>query len=638
MRLFSSCQRAAAALVTSFVLGFLFATPCAAQFRGQVYVSGLTHPVAFVQDPSNAAVQFVPQQDGLIRVIQGGALQPGGFLDLRPFVATGGERGLLSLAFPPDYATSRRFYVSFVNSDGNLVVSRFHRSGDPLSADAGSRFDLQWSTGNRFILHPQTLHFGGHMAFGADGNLYIGTGDGGEPRDASHQAQNPSSLLGKFLRVDVHVGDEDNEGFDIPAGNPFAGGGGAPEVWSLGLRNPWRFSVDDPARGGTGALLISDVGEDAFEEFNYEPAGRAGRNYGWRNREGAHDFETLLPPGTTPLIDPTFEYDHSFGRSITGGYIYRGTSSPTMAGRYVFGDFVRGRIWSIALAIHPTTGEATATDFREHTAEINATAATRQISSFGVDASGELYVVSWGDGTIVALRPSSGTAPVMQIENPVNGSRVRQPFTVSGFTLDAIAADAGVSSVHVWAFPAAGTPQFLGLANSGLSRPDVAAFYGPQFANTGYSLPVKGLAPGDYTIVVYGWVNAAQGFTAVGVRQVTIEPAGLIWVDTPGQHAVVGSPFFLGGWAVDPAALTGTGINTIHIWAYPADGGAPTFVGVPGYGPRGDVAAYFGSQFLNSGFGINVTLPPGTWYVVVYAMSSVSGGFDTVGWVILTVV
>ena len=443
-----------------------------------------------------------------------------------------------------------------MNTDGNTVVSRFYRSaGDPLVADPATRFDLQWSTGDRFISHPEQYHYGGNLVFGADGYLYVGFGDGGEPNDASHQAQNLSKLHGKLLRINVNVDDSDPEGLDIPADNPFVGGTAAPEIWSIGLRNPWRFTLDDPARGGTGALVIADVGENAVEEIDYEPAGRGGRNYGWRNREGANEHDTSLPPAFEPLTDPIFEYDHGVGHSITGGYVYRGAAIPSLAGRYVFGDFVRGRIWSIALTIDPTTGEASASDLREHTAEINAGAAVRMISSFGIDSTGELYAVNYGDGTIVALKAVTGPAapaPVIQIDTPFAGSRVRQPFTLSGWALDATAATPGINTLHVWAFPMTGAaPQFLGVANYGISRPDVAAFFGSQFDATGYNLSVKGLASGDWLIAVYGWVNATQNFTVVNSVLVTVEASGLLAVDVPVAFSEVGSSFLLGGWAVD---------------------------------------------------------------------------------------
>ncbi len=623
-------KRCAVAALVLLVALIAAASPAAAQIRGQVFVSGLTHPVAFVQDPTNPAIQFVVQKEGVIRVVSGGTLLPGSFLDLSGDISTDGERGLVSLAFPPDAASSRRFFVAFADTSGHLVVSRFHRALDPLAADRSSRFDLQWSTGERSIPHPHNLHYGANLVFGPDGLLFIGTGDGGVPNDASHNAQNPASLLGKMLRIDVNVGDGDVEGFDIPAGNPFAGGGGAPEIWSVGFRNPWRFSIDDPARGGTGALLIADVGEDAVEELNYEPAGRPGRNYGWRNREGAHDHELEPPPSYQPLFDPIFEYDHGFGRSITGGYVYRGAGIPAMQGRYIFADFVRGKICSIALNVDPASGEASASDLRDHTSEVNAGAVLRLISSFGLDANGEIYAVNYGDGTIVALRPSVAPGPILRIEAPPSGANARQPFTISGWALDPSAPNPGIGTIHVWAFSTTGAARFVGVANYGISRPDVAAVYGPQFLQTGYTVPVKGLPPGSYVIGLYGWVNAAQNFTIMSALPVTIEPAGIVTVDVPANGSTVDPTFMLAGWAIDPAAVSGSGVSTIHMWGFRADGTATVFLGVPDIVNRPDVAAAFGSQFLHSGYGkIVSSLSPGTWWIAVYALSAVSGQFDS---------
>jgi glucose/arabinose dehydrogenase len=616
--------------VAALALILVAAAPASAQLRGQVYVSGLTHPLAFVQDPANPAVQFIAQKEGVIRVVSGGTLVPAPFLDLSGDIATDGERGLLSLAFPADAATSGRFFVSFVDTSGSLVVARFHRSADPLVADPSTRFDLQWSTGARAIPHPQNIHYGASLVFAPDGLLFVGMGDGGEPNDAPHNAQNPALLLGKLLRIDVNVGDGDAEGFDIPAGNPFAAGGGAPEIWAIGLRNPWRFSVDDPARGGTGALLLTDVGEDAVEELNYEPAGRPGRNYGWRNREGAHDHELDPPPAYEPLTDPIFEYDHGFGRSITGGFLYRGASIPAMSGRYIFGDFVRGKICSVAITVDPATGEATASDLRDHTTEVSVGAALRTISSFGVDANGEIYAVNYADGTIVALRPSTAAAPILQVESPVGGSNQRQPFTISGWAIDPAAPNPGIGTIHVWAFSSTGQARFVGVANYGVSRPDVAAVYGPQFLQSGYNIPVKGLPPGSYVIGLYGWVNAAQNFTVMSSVAVTIEPAGIVTVDVPASGSTVDSTFMIAGWAIDPAAATGSGIATIHIWGFRADGTATVFIGVPEMFERADVGAAFGSQFVHSGYGkIVSTLSPGTWWIAVYGLSAVSGQFDS---------
>jgi glucose/arabinose dehydrogenase len=375
------------------------------------YVAGLLAPVAFVQDPADHTTFFAVEQAGRIRLVRNRT--PGvDFLDLRGEVLSGGERGLLGMALSPDFPESGRFFVNFTDRSGDTVVARFRRAG-PDSADPASRFDLRWGAdGSPVIRQPFSNHNGGHLAFGPDGYLYIGVGDGGSANDPHHLAQDPSSLLGKFLRLDVNVPDGHPAGYVVPADNPFVSGGpvpARPEIWSFGVRNPWRYSFDDVALGGTGALVMGDVGQAAWEEINYEPRGRGGRNYGWRNREGAHPNVQTLPPAYQPLTDPVHEYGHALGQSITGGYVYRGASlGSEYRGRYFFADFVSGRLWSIALAVG-ANGEATASDVREHTAALGGTARTGNISSFAVDAGGELYVVSYSRG--VVLRLSGVPAP-----------------------------------------------------------------------------------------------------------------------------------------------------------------------------------------------------------------------------------
>ena len=315
-------------------------------------------------------------------------------------MSSGGERGLLGLAFPPDSPATGRFYVNFTNTSGHTVVARFRRSANPLVADATTRFDLLLG-GQRFITQPFSNHNGGHLAFGPDGYLYIGLGDGGSGNDPGHRAQDPRTLLGKMLRIDVSVPDNDSTGYRIPADNPFTGAHTAlDEIWAFGLRNPWRYSFDDVARGGTGAIVIGDVGQNRWEEIDYEPQGRGGRNYGWRNREGAHDNVTSLPLAYQPPTDPIFEYGRTDGGSVTGGFVYRGARlGAAFRGRYFFADFVSGRVWSIALAIDGN-GEARASDRREHTTELGGSAVIGNVSSFGTDADGELYIVNYS-GSVV---------------------------------------------------------------------------------------------------------------------------------------------------------------------------------------------------------------------------------------------
>ena len=377
--------------------------------RSVIHSSGFEAPLAFVQDPSDRTVQFVVEKGGGIRTVRNGAVLSEPFLDVSSQVSNDFEQGLLGLAFAPDYVTTRRFYINFTNQDGHTVVARFNRSGsDPLVADASSRFDLRWNGADEpaYIARSSPSHNGGHLAFGPDGYLYIGLGDGGGGGDPFNRAQTPSELLGKMLRIDVSVSDEDAIGYRIPSDNPFVSGGPAgtrPEIWSFGLRNPWRYSFDDPSRGGTGALVMADVGQHSWEEVDYEPANRGGRNYGWRYREGAHDYDTSEPPAYFPLVDPVYDYDHSVGQSITGGFVYRGHAlGPWYRGRYFFADFILGRVWSIALTVDSGTGEAQASDLVEHTSELGGDA-LGSISSFGVDADGEMYLVSLSPGEIFRI-------------------------------------------------------------------------------------------------------------------------------------------------------------------------------------------------------------------------------------------
>ena len=404
------------AIAIALCLSCVVAEKLHAQLRLRTHASGFTSPLAVVQDPVDRNVQFVVQQNGRIRVVQLGAVLATDFLDVSGSIVAGGEQGLLGLAFPPETGTSGRFFVNFTNRSGDTVVARFRRSS-PAVADTGSRFDLRWGSANgpAFIAQPFANHNGGHLAFGPDGFLYIGLGDGGSGDDPSHRAQNPQEFLGKMLRIDVNVPDANASGYQVPADNPFLRGGPPstrPEIWAFGLRNPWRYTFDDPARGGTGALVIGDVGQNRWEEVDYEPRGRGGRNYGWRNREGAHDNVTSLPVAFQPLIEPIHEYSHSVGQSITGGYVYRGDRLPAVhRGRYFFADFIQGRVFSLALTLD-VNGEARASDVVEHTAELGGFAQLGNISSFGVDADGELLIVSYSLGRVMKLVGPSIAPPV----------------------------------------------------------------------------------------------------------------------------------------------------------------------------------------------------------------------------------
>jgi len=393
----------------SVVLILLLSFPLNAigQVRTQVVATGLSNPVAFVVDPGDPSTFYVVEQRGTIRTVRGNTVSSSFFLDLRTSIASGGERGLLGMAFPPDALETRRFYVNFTNLDGHTVVARFTRRADG-QVDLNSRFDLVWPDGRRFINQPFSNHNGGHLAFGPDGYLYIGMGDGGSGGDPMHLAQNPNTLLGKMLRIDVNVPDSDPRGYRIPEDNPFLDArpiAALGEIWAFGLRNPWRFTFDDWTRGGTAALVIADVGQDQREEINWEPRGMGGRNYGWRLREGRRNYDQRQPAAYLPLTEPIHDYLRTEGASITGGYVYRGSAlDPMFNGRYFYADFVAGRVYTIGLALDEHQ-EATAVDMLELTQLLGGTQELGMISSLGVDAEGELYILSYSRGRVLKIIP-----------------------------------------------------------------------------------------------------------------------------------------------------------------------------------------------------------------------------------------
>ena len=403
-----------------FVVATLFGlvAPLNAQIRTTVVIQGLTNPVAVVADPTERDTYVIVEQRGLVRIARNGVVLDEPFLDLRDVVSTGGERGLLGIAFAPDYSESRRFFVNFTNRNGDTVIARFLRSDDRHRADRDSRFDLMWPSGRRYVEQPFSNHNGGHLAFGPDGYMYVGLGDGGSAGDPQNHSQRADSLLGKMLRIDVNVGNDDVRGYRVPDDNPFIGNDAVralDEIWSFGLRNPWRYSFDDSQRGGTSALLIADVGQNAREEINFEPAGRSGRNYGWRLREGRQGFEDRTTPAFLPLTEPIHDYGRAIGASITGGFVYRGAAlDPSFGGRYFYADFVSGRVFSIGLHL-TNDGEARADDEREHTAQLGGRESLGMVSSFAEDHAGELLVLNYSAGTVSRVVPDLSVVPAAPV-------------------------------------------------------------------------------------------------------------------------------------------------------------------------------------------------------------------------------
>lgn len=344
-------------------------------------VAGLQNPLDVQSIPGDRTRLFVVEQAGRIRVVRSGALLTTPFLDIVARVGSGGERGLLGLAFHPRYSSNGRFFVNYTDRSGDSHISEF-RAGDPDRADAASERELI------FVRQPFSNHNGGGLAFGPDGFLYVGLGDGGGAGDPSRNGQSLATRLGKLLRIDVDAGSP----FGIPSDNPFLGRPGAlPEIYAYGLRNPWRFSFDR----ASGDLYIGDVGQNAIEEIDVEPAPRrGGQNYGWNVMEGSRCFGAAScdSAGLTP---PVLDYPHPEGASVTGGVVYRGCRLPGYAGTYFYGDYVSGFVRSFRLS------GGTATDRRDWTASFRG---IRNPASFGVDDEGEVYIVDY-DGELYRIGP-----------------------------------------------------------------------------------------------------------------------------------------------------------------------------------------------------------------------------------------
>jgi len=347
-------------------------------------VSGVSQPVHVTHAGDGSGRIFVVEQVGRIRIIRNGVLEATPFLDIAGRVGCCGERGLLSVAFPPGYAAKGHFYVNYTNKAGNTVVARYRLTTNPDVADPGSEQVVLT------VSQPYVNHNGGQLAFGpSDGYLYIGMGDGGSGGDPENRAQNPAELLGKLLRINVEAGNPNT--YTIPASNPFTQTAGyRPEIWALGLRNPWRFAFDRL----THDLYIADVGQDAYEEVDFQPAASTGgENYGWRIMEGLHCYNATTC-NTGGLTLPVAEYEHgtndSLGCSITGGMVYRGSRFPQMQGLYFYGDYCRGKIWGLRRA-----GAVWETALLQ-TVGFN-------ITTFGEDEAGDVYVADYGGGVIYRI-------------------------------------------------------------------------------------------------------------------------------------------------------------------------------------------------------------------------------------------
>jgi glucose/arabinose dehydrogenase len=360
-RVLNAVAATAAAALAALAPGASTA-PQAVELGPRTVLTGLSSPVGLAAPRSERGRLYVVEQGGTIRVVVGGKLRSGHFLDVRSRVRSGGEQGLLGLAFHPDYATNRRFYVNYTDRNGHTNVVEYRSNGTRALPGSARRV--------LFVRQPYGNHNGGGLAFGPDGALYVGMGDGGSGGDPENRSQNMGTRLGKLLRIDV-----DRRPSPI-------------RIAALGLRNPWRFSFDRT----TGDLYVADVGQNALEEINFLPRARlsALQNYGWDVYEGRATFEDkALGPGR--LVMPVAQYGRNEGCSVTGGLSYRG-SAKTLQGRYFYGDYCTGNVWSLKV-----TG-GTARTLRRERFRIPT------VTSFGEDAAGELFAVSHG-GTLYRLTP-----------------------------------------------------------------------------------------------------------------------------------------------------------------------------------------------------------------------------------------
>jgi glucose/arabinose dehydrogenase len=335
--------------------------------------TGLDFPLFLTAAPGDLTRLFIVEKTGKIRVIRNGTLLAEPFLDLSAKVSGGGEQGLLGLAFHPQYAANGRFVVYYTDASGNTRVSVFQVSSNPEVADPASEQIIL------AVNQPFSNHNGGMVVFGPDGKLYIGLGDGGSGGDPQGNGQNRNTLLAKILRLDVSATGQ----MSIPATNPFVGQAGArPEIWSYGLRNPWRFSFDR----ATGDLYIADVGQNAREEIDVSTsASQFGRglDYGWNTMEGTACYSPPTGCNRTGLTLPVLDYDHGQGCSVTGGYVYRGDAVPALRGAYFYADYCNGWVRSFRLQGGAVTAQI----------DWSALRPGGQITSFGEDGKGEIYVM-----------------------------------------------------------------------------------------------------------------------------------------------------------------------------------------------------------------------------------------------------
>jgi uncharacterized protein (TIGR03437 family) len=529
------------------LLSLIAGMPLAGQeIQTRQIASGVTLPSDIQNAGDGSARLFFVQQDGLVRIFRNGALAAAPFLDIRSKTRAESERGLLGLAFPPGFAQKRHFYVDYTDLNGDTVIAQYRVSANPDAADPASETVLL------HIPQPFPNHNGGQLRFGPDGYLYIGMGDGGSGGDPLGNGQSLGTLLGKLLRVDVETASGQVR---IPAGNPFAANAAArPEIWAYGFRNPWRFTFDR----ATGDLWIADVGQNTYEEIDFQPAAsRGGENYGWNRMEGLHCF--LPGCSMQGLTLPVAEYSHKEGCAVTGGFVYRGSLSPGLRGIYVYGDYCSGTIWGIE---------------RQGTKFVNRAllGSGFNITTFGEDEAGELYVTNAGDGTIHHIEGSR--APRLSAAGVVNAASFApglSPGSLATAFTAGVLDKPGVVSADRLPLPA--TLQGVSITVDGIAAPihSIANVNGQEQINFQVPFEIAGRAAVPVVVARNGSASASAEvqvveiqpavYTVDGTSAVLVHNADYTLVSTsrplvPGEYAFLYSTG-LGPIANQPA--TGAG-------------------------------------------------------------------------------
>ena len=459
--------------------------------------SGLTNPIDIQSARDGSGRAFIAQQNGIIRILRQGTLVTTPFLDIRSRTRMNGECGLLGLAFPPGFTDRPRFYVNYTNAAcTESIVARYRVSGDPDVADAESE---------QVILRqaqPFQNHNGGGLAFGPDGYLYLAFGDGGSGGDPQNNGQTGTTFLGKLLRIDTESGAGTTYG--VPASNPFAADARfKPEIWASGLRNPWRFSFDR----STGDLWIGDVGQNRAEEIDFQSSlSKGGENYGWRTMEGLECFDPPQGCNRAGLTLPVLEYTRGQGDiSVTGGYVYRGSRWASLRGTYVYGDYASGRIWGI----------------RREGALFNNRLlldSSLNISTFGEDEAGELYVANHGGGEV--YRIEAGEAPSFTPRSVTNAASFEigmTPGSLAAVFAAGVRPDPGVTAAQSVPLPR----QLDGVKVSvnGLDAPLYVVANSNGLEQVNFQVPWEAQPPSARVIVTRGGTSSAAVDVAVAAQQ-----------------------------------------------------------------------------------------------------------------------